>query len=656
MFGSAVKRRRKVDEDEVLAGLLTPGRAGLPGMMQGPSPIGSMQAAQINPQLLAKARAAQKLGHPIGGAGQGVVTHAEPAKMTGGGFNVPMRGQPAMFDPRTGNFTSPGQRQPDPHSYGPMPSGPALDAALGARRATPGIMPGQGQPPALQAPARGKAAQSNTSAKPPKLGFLDKLGVFAGMLQDMDGTMGSGNAARAMARYDDKLQRLTAQHAADQKRQAVMNLIQGGAGAGQTMPAAIPGPQGGPGGMGATPQGPGGAVGTGGAPGGFNAALAQYAQIDPDGAARMAMQYRADNHTAQQERQRAEAMADHYGLQGRERLAFLTNAEEYGGSLATNFEAANLGAGQTRVYGDGRDPFHNFDYVGQGQNAAAFDKNDVARLGHAVEARGDQLGYDATMRGHDVSAANSMRSADTAAARLAFDGDAAERAAATGGKRSLSPIYGTDAEGNFQVAQLTADGQLLPAAMPDGFTPQSPFEKAQGRAAGTALGKGAAERQIGLPAQARQLETFRADFAALQDRVALAKSQTTDSNTGPLGQFNPLATDLDGTLKTMRANAGFDKLQEMRDNSPTGGAVGQVSNIELQGLQAAWGNVERSQSQEQLDKNLDAFEKRYAQMLERMEAAYQQDMAAGLFGPAPSAGRGGPGGNAPALPPGFQMD
>ena len=254
---------------------------------------------------------------------------------------------------------------------------------------------------------------------------------------------------------------------------------------------------------------------------------------------------------------------------------------------------------------------------------------------------------------------------DLQRARLAHDKAQAARGGAGGAKRSLSPIFGHDAEGNYTAAQLTADGQLIPAQAPDGFTLQDPFGKAQGRAAGTALGKGAAARELGLPAQARQLETFRADFAALQDRVKLAKSQTNWRNTGPAGRFNPLATDLDGTLETIRANAGFDKLQEMRDNSPTGGAVGQVSNIELRGLQSAWGNVQRSQSEEQLDRNLDAFEKRYAQMLDRMEDAYRQDMAAGLFGPAPSApAPSAPDPRAaqpqaetdPGLPPGFVMD
>lgn len=57
-------------------------------------------------------------------------------------------------------------------------------------------------------------------------------------------------------------------------------------------------------------------------------------------------------------------------------------------------------------------------------------------------------------------------------------------------------------------------------------------------------------------------------------------------------------------ITTVKSNAGFDRLQAMRDSSPTGGALGQVSNIELELLQAAIGNLEQSQNDEQLLYNL----------------------------------------------------
>lgn len=57
-------------------------------------------------------------------------------------------------------------------------------------------------------------------------------------------------------------------------------------------------------------------------------------------------------------------------------------------------------------------------------------------------------------------------------------------------------------------------------------------------------------------------------------------------------------------LTTIKANIGFDKLQAMREASPTGGAIGQVSNFEQQLLQATFGSLNQSQPTEQLLYNL----------------------------------------------------
>jgi len=64
------------------------------------------------------------------------------------------------------------------------------------------------------------------------------------------------------------------------------------------------------------------------------------------------------------------------------------------------------------------------------------------------------------------------------------------------------------------------------------------------------------------------------------------------------------ARDLKGLVDTIRANVGFDRLQQMRDASPTGGALGQVSELENRLLQATLGNLELSQSEEQFKRNL----------------------------------------------------
>lgn len=60
------------------------------------------------------------------------------------------------------------------------------------------------------------------------------------------------------------------------------------------------------------------------------------------------------------------------------------------------------------------------------------------------------------------------------------------------------------------------------------------------------------------------------------------------------------AFDLKETIDTIKANIGFDKLQKMREASPTGGALGQVSERELAQLERVLGSLEQAQSPGQL--------------------------------------------------------
>ena len=64
------------------------------------------------------------------------------------------------------------------------------------------------------------------------------------------------------------------------------------------------------------------------------------------------------------------------------------------------------------------------------------------------------------------------------------------------------------------------------------------------------------------------------------------------------------AHDVARTLDTIKANIGFDKLQAMRAASPTGGALGQVSERENVLLQSTFGSLAQSQSEDQFKRNL----------------------------------------------------
>lgn len=85
------------------------------------------------------------------------------------------------------------------------------------------------------------------------------------------------------------------------------------------------------------------------------------------------------------------------------------------------------------------------------------------------------------------------------------------------------------------------------------------------------------------------------------------------------------ARDVQATIDTIKANLGFEELQRMRDNSPTGGALGQVSERELQLLTATVENLEQSQSPSQLKSNLNALKAQLEGSRQRIKDAFDRD-------------------------------
>ena len=75
------------------------------------------------------------------------------------------------------------------------------------------------------------------------------------------------------------------------------------------------------------------------------------------------------------------------------------------------------------------------------------------------------------------------------------------------------------------------------------------------------------------------------------------------------------ATDVAAMIDTIKANVGFEQLQQMRDASPTGGALGALVVEELKMLQASLGNLGTNQSPVQLNKHLGDVEKHYGNYL-----------------------------------------
>jgi hypothetical protein len=105
-------------------------------------------------------------------------------------------------------------------------------------------------------------------------------------------------------------------------------------------------------------------------------------------------------------------------------------------------------------------------------------------------------------------------------------------------------------------------------------------------------------------------------------------SGTTAGLGGRLLGWTESATDLEKTLDTVKANLGFDRLQQMRNESKTGGALGQVAVKELDRLEAARASLDRAQSPKQLKENLDNVYEAYRRWRNTATEALAEKQAA----------------------------
>jgi len=142
----------------------------------------------------------------------------------------------------------------------------------------------------------------------------------------------------------------------------------------------------------------------------------------------------------------------------------------------------------------------------------------------------------------------------------------------------------------------------------------------------------------------------------LEDIGKLKKSITTQKAVDPVtGITGSVASQVpgsarksaEGLVRTIQANIGFDRLGQMRAESPTGGALGNITEQELKFLQSVLGSIDLDQKDADIVKNLDRLQKIYNNIIKKA-AAYPNAAKYG-FGvggspsptpaPAPAAGQ-----------------
>lgn len=222
-----------------------------------------------------------------------------------------------------------------------------------------------------------------------------------------------------------------------------------------------------------------------------------------------------------------------------------------------------------------------------------------------------------------------------------------------GSKTSLVPIWG-EIDGEPALAQPTDTGEAMLTQLPEGFKPSKGVDKidagtewilqdkqtgevvgrvpkdiageAREKAAGTAQG----EKIANAPKVAAQMSELETSWGLVDQAIDKALTQIDWSTVGFVGDWSKVipgtpAFNLKETLATIQANIGFDKLQSMRENSPSGGALGQVSDFENKLLQAVRGSLAQGQTADQLKANLAQVKQYLDAVREEKRKAFQTD-------------------------------
>lgn len=137
------------------------------------------------------------------------------------------------------------------------------------------------------------------------------------------------------------------------------------------------------------------------------------------------------------------------------------------------------------------------------------------------------------------------------------------------------------------------------------------------------------EKTSGMPKAEKRLIQSVTDWQSSSRSIdqAIKKISPFSAGVGSLTAIIPQtpARDLSALLKTVKADAAFGALQEMRDNSPTGGALGSIAVPELELLQSKVAALDEGQSPEQLKAQLIDYQNTRKQSLKKVIDAFYQD-------------------------------
>lgn len=208
-----------------------------------------------------------------------------------------------------------------------------------------------------------------------------------------------------------------------------------------------------------------------------------------------------------------------------------------------------------------------------------------------------------------------------------------------GGSFGKQVIWAQNQNNEWVPMQVSSSGIGAPTRLPPGLRVVPPGDiaeqKAFGSKKGQVEGKLAAERPELFRTTRQSMTNLRGQWKDVRTAIDTAREIITRNQrngTLPATGWGAWIDWLPGTdalalrnaLETVKANIGFDKLQAMRDASPTGGALGQVSEFENRLLQAVRGSLSQDQDAKTLLGHLERIRGDLGGLQKDREEAFKQ--------------------------------
>lgn len=139
-----------------------------------------------------------------------------------------------------------------------------------------------------------------------------------------------------------------------------------------------------------------------------------------------------------------------------------------------------------------------------------------------------------------------------------------------------------------------------------------------------ARGEAAVQAELAAPQREQAIQQSLANVETTLSLLDDALGGVNAWTAGPIGTVleniaGTPAADLQATVDTIVANLSFDRLQQMRESSKTGGALGAISERELTLLGAAVANLSNAQSPAQQIRNLRLVREHYGNIRNQMQ-------------------------------------